>query len=199
MIDIFGFWTFFSLQIKGIPEHADSFALKSTLGGDPYRLYNLDVFEYELDNGMALYGSVPVIYGHGTQGTAGVFWLNSAETWVDIYNRNSEKNVLSSIVNMVSGSDKEPLAAHFMSESGIVDVFVLLGETPLNTFKQYTDLTGTAPLPQQAALAFHQCRWNYNDEKDVTSVSENFDVHDIPMDTVRILNRNLFLIEIEAN
>lgn len=50
---------------KGIPEHADSFALKSTLGGEPYRLYNLDVFEFELDNGMALYGSVPVIYGHG--------------------------------------------------------------------------------------------------------------------------------------
>lgn len=110
--------------------------------------------------------------------------MNAAETWVDIYNRNSEKNVLSSIVNIVSGTDKEPLAAHFMSESGIVDVFVLLGETPQNTFKQYTDLTGSAPLPQQATLAYHQCRWNYNDEKDVTSVSENFDVHDIPMDTV---------------
>lgn len=40
----------------GIPEHADSFALKSTISGEPYRLYNLDVFEYELDNGMALYG-----------------------------------------------------------------------------------------------------------------------------------------------
>lgn len=40
----------------GIPEHADSFALKSTLNGEPYRLYNLDVFEYELNNGMALYG-----------------------------------------------------------------------------------------------------------------------------------------------
>lgn len=49
----------------GIPEHADSFILKSTAGSEPYRLYNLDVFEYELDNGMALYGSVPVIYGHG--------------------------------------------------------------------------------------------------------------------------------------
>jgi alpha 1,3-glucosidase len=32
---------------------------------DPYRLYNLDVFEYELDNGMALYGSVPVLIAHG--------------------------------------------------------------------------------------------------------------------------------------
>jgi len=49
----------------GIPEHADSFILKSTSGTDPYRLYNLDVFEYVVDSKMALYGSVPVIYGHG--------------------------------------------------------------------------------------------------------------------------------------
>ena len=31
----------------GLPEHADSFSLKSTVGQtDPYRLFNLDVFEY---------------------------------------------------------------------------------------------------------------------------------------------------------
>lgn len=51
--------------LAGIPEHADSFALRSTLGSEPYRLYNLDVFEYELNNGMSLYGAVPVVYGHG--------------------------------------------------------------------------------------------------------------------------------------
>ena len=33
-------------------------------GGDPYRLYNLDVFEYELDNPMALYGSIPFMLAH---------------------------------------------------------------------------------------------------------------------------------------
>ncbi|TGZ69004.1 hypothetical protein CRM22_003976 [Opisthorchis felineus] len=37
----------------GIPEHADSFVLKSTEGGDLYRLYNLNVFEYELNNPVA--------------------------------------------------------------------------------------------------------------------------------------------------
>jgi len=31
---------------------------------DPYRLYNLDVFEYELYNAMALYGSVPYLIAH---------------------------------------------------------------------------------------------------------------------------------------
>ena len=31
---------------------------------DPYRLYNLDVFEYELNNPMALYGSIPFMIAH---------------------------------------------------------------------------------------------------------------------------------------
>lgn len=54
-----------ALVLFGIPEHADSFLLKQTVGDEPYRLYNLDVFEYELNSAIALYGSVPVIYGHG--------------------------------------------------------------------------------------------------------------------------------------
>jgi len=33
-------------------------------GSEPYRLYNLDVFEYELDSRMALYGSIPVLIAH---------------------------------------------------------------------------------------------------------------------------------------
>ena len=33
-------------------------------GSEPYRLYNLDVFEYELDSRMALYGSIPVMVAH---------------------------------------------------------------------------------------------------------------------------------------
>uniref|UniRef100_A0A8D8HTH0 Glucosidase II subunit alpha n=3 Tax=Culex pipiens TaxID=7175 RepID=A0A8D8HTH0_CULPI len=172
--------------LYGIPEHADSFALKHTVGKtDPYRLYNLDVFEYELDNGMALYGAVPVIYGTGPASTAGVYWQNAAETWVDIFAPEQEKNVMSSIVKLVSGSsDEEPPVANFISESGIVDVFILTGPSPLEAFRQYTELTGTAPLPQMYAIAYHQCRWNYNDEQDVTTVSAKFDEHDIPMDTM---------------
>ena len=33
--------------------------------GEPYRLYNLDVFEYDTWSTMALYGAVPFIIGHG--------------------------------------------------------------------------------------------------------------------------------------
>jgi alpha-glucosidase (family GH31 glycosyl hydrolase) len=56
-----------ALQLYGIHEHADSLALQTTqVGGtDPYRLRNLDVSGYELNSPMALYGAVPVLYGHG--------------------------------------------------------------------------------------------------------------------------------------
>lgn len=59
--------------------------------GDPYRLYNLDVFQYELYNPMALYGAVPVLLAHNTKRTTGIFWLNAAETWVDISSNTAGK------------------------------------------------------------------------------------------------------------
>jgi len=45
--------------VYGIPQHASSLSLKETRGGenaytDPYRLYNLDVFEYDADSEMAI-------------------------------------------------------------------------------------------------------------------------------------------------
>ncbi|XP_077284239.1 glucosidase 2 subunit alpha [Arctopsyche grandis] len=173
-------------HVYGIPEHADSFALKSTKGQDPYRLYNLDVFEYELDSTMAIYGAVPVAYAHGADGnTVGVFWLNAAETWVDVEaGRSGRADVVSSLVNLVSGSTAPLPSVRFMSESGVLDTFIFMGPSPSDCFRQYTKLTGTANLPQMFALAYHQCRWNYNDEEDVRSVEENFDRNDIPLDVI---------------
>jgi alpha 1,3-glucosidase len=53
--------------VYGIPQHADTFSLKDTTSTDPYRLYNLDVFEYELWNPMALYASIPMMVSHGAR------------------------------------------------------------------------------------------------------------------------------------
>lgn len=171
-------------QAYGVPLHADYVALRNTKGIDPYRLFNLDVFEYELENGMSIYGAIPVLYAHGLKGSAGIFWLNTAETWIDVAKPDGE-NVVSSLVNLVSGSGQEPqVDTHFMSESGIMDVFFFVGPKPLDVFRQYSALTGTAPLPPLFSLGYHQCRWNYNDEDDVRNVALGFDEHDIPMDVM---------------
>uniref|UniRef100_A0A8C7H2M6 Glucosidase II alpha subunit n=1 Tax=Oncorhynchus kisutch TaxID=8019 RepID=A0A8C7H2M6_ONCKI len=158
-------------HVYGIPEHADSLKLKTTDGGDPYRLFNLDVFQYELFNPMALYGAIPVMLSHSAQRTMGIFWLNAAETWVDISSN--------------TGSSETPQTdVRWISESGIIDVFIMLGPTPTDVFSQYASLTGTQAFPPLSALAYHQCRWNYNDQEDVAAVDQGFDEHDIPYDFI---------------
>ena len=39
-------------------------------------------------------------------------------------------------------------------------------------------------MPQQFALAYHQCRWNYIDQQDVAEVDAGFDKYDIPYDVI---------------
>uniref|UniRef100_A0A8C4ELN4 Glucosidase II alpha subunit b n=1 Tax=Dicentrarchus labrax TaxID=13489 RepID=A0A8C4ELN4_DICLA len=72
----------------------------------------------------------------------------------------------------------------WISESGIIDVFIMLGPTPKDIFSQYASLTGTQSFPPLSALAYHQCRWNYNDQEDVQTVDAGFDEHDIPYDFI---------------
>uniref|UniRef100_A0A3B4B088 Neutral alpha-glucosidase AB n=1 Tax=Periophthalmus magnuspinnatus TaxID=409849 RepID=A0A3B4B088_9GOBI len=170
-------------NVYGIPEHADNLKLKTT-NGDPYRLYNLDVFQYELYNPMALYGVVPVMLAHNTQRTTGIFWLNAAETWVDISSNTAGKTVFGKMLDYVQGSNEKPQTdVRWISESGIIDVFIMLGPTPKDVFSQYASLT-TQAFPPLAALAYHQCRWNYNDQEDVKTVDAGFDEHDIPYDFI---------------
>ena len=97
---------------------------------DPHRLYNLDVFEYELDVPMALYGSIPFVIGHAPDRSLGLLWLNAAETWID--------------VERLTADGKTPLVStHWFSESGIIDVWGFVGNTPAQVLYKYTAVTGT--------------------------------------------------------
>lgn len=181
--------------IYGIPEHASSFALKNTRGhkhgdyNEPYRLYNLDVFEYELNEPMALYGSIPLIIAHTQDGkyTTGVLWVNAAETFVDITdnnNSNSGSGVLSSLFGSSIHHTTPKKNVHWMSETGRMDIFFILGPTPQEFYYQYTILTGKPFMPPQFSIAYHQCRWNYKSTDDVYNVDNGFDEYDIPYDTL---------------
>ncbi|GFY77929.1 neutral alpha-glucosidase AB [Trichonephila inaurata madagascariensis] len=172
-------------HVYGIPEHADVFPLRTTKGAtDPYRLFNLDVFEYDLNNPMALYASIPFMVAHSEANTIGLLWLNAAETWVDI-DAPSNQGVVSSIVDFVKGSSQIPQRdTHWFSESGLINIFFLLGPGPKDVMFQYSKLTGTTPLPPLFSLAYHQSRWNYRDQDDVRAVDAAFDEHDIPYDVL---------------
>ncbi|KAF1996426.1 glycoside hydrolase family 31 protein [Amniculicola lignicola CBS 123094] len=171
-------------HVYGIPEHATGLSLKTTRGGDgnynePYRLYNADVFEYELDSPMTLYGAIPLMQAHRKGSTVGVFWVNAAETWIDVVKSKTSANPLS--LGTKSHTDTQ---THWISESGILDVFVFLGPTPQDITRQYGELTGFTAMPQSFAIAYHQCRWNYVTDEDVKDVDRRFDKFDIPYDVI---------------
>ncbi|KAI1818178.1 glycoside hydrolase family 31 protein [Poronia punctata] len=177
--------TFFGYEhVYGIPEHAGPLSLKETRGGDgaytdPYRLYNSDVFEYVLDSPMTLYGAIPLMQAHRKDSTVAVFWLNAAETWVDITKAKESKNPLS-----LGKGGKTNTQTHWISESGLMDLFVFLGPTPRDISKAYGELTGTTAMPQEFAIGYHQCRWNYVSDDDVKEVDRKMDRYSIPYDVI---------------
>jgi mannosyl-oligosaccharide alpha-1,3-glucosidase len=171
----------FSTHVYGIPEHASTHALRATDGSEgnaneynqPYRLYNLDVFEYELDNPMALYGSIPFMISHGHESSsnvaasAGVYWNNPTETYVDI-KKNKNRGI----------------NTKWISESGLWDLSLIPGPTGKQVISGFTSLVGTQNLPPLFALGYHQCRWNYKDEADVYHVDSKFEEFDFPYDVL---------------
>jgi len=104
--------------------------------------------------------------GHSKGLHTGAFWLNPSETYIDVE---------------TSGNDK---MAHWFSEAGIFDIFLMAASTPADVQTSYTRLTGRQHLPPLFAISYHQCRWNYNDEADVFAVDTAFDEHDIPYDVL---------------
>jgi alpha 1,3-glucosidase len=160
-----------SENVYGIPSHSSPMALKTTTGPNaeydaPYRMYTLDVFEYELDNPMALYGTIPLMISHKPGSTVAAFWFNPSETFIDVSREGGNTDT------------------HWVSESGIVDLMFVPGPTPEEMYEQYAALTGGTALPPLFGLAYQQCRWNYKDQKDVATVNAKFEEHNIPYDVL---------------
>lgn len=152
-------------HLYGIPEHSDQFRLPLTKGGDPFRLYNVDIFEYETSSRLPMYGLIPFVIAPGKL-SIGVFWVNAADTWVDIdYNDDGSHT-------------------HFMLENGVVDFIVTIEPKVADVNRQYGKVVGNTMLPPLFLLGYHQCRWNYNDEADVLDINSKFDEHGIPYDSI---------------
>ncbi|OBA21044.1 hypothetical protein METBIDRAFT_31664 [Metschnikowia bicuspidata var. bicuspidata NRRL YB-4993] len=153
-------------HVYGVPEHADALSLKDTTHSDwPYRLFNVDIFEYETDSRMPMYGAIPLLVGAKPGAAVGVLWASAADTFVDVHKA-------------------ESVAAHWISENGVLDMVVILGDRPADVNRKYGLLAGFAALPQEFALGYHQCRWNYNDVADVLAIADQMDQHLVPFDTV---------------
>jgi alpha-glucosidase len=81
----------------------------------------------------------------------------------------------------------DPARVTFGAASGELNYYVFTGgreRTPKNVLRDYTDLTGRAPLPPVWALGNQQSRWSYYPEARVREVARGFRESRIPADVI---------------
>ena len=68
------------------------------------------------------------------------------------------QTVFGQMLDYVQGSSETPQTdVRWISESGIIDVFIMLGPTPTDVFSQYASLTGQTPTTEtQFIFPVHQ-------------------------------------------
>lgn len=168
-------------NVYGIPQHGDRLSLADTSNREPYRLFNVDIFEYPADaSSYPMYGSIPFMIGAKPGSASGVFWVNSADTYVDIKKVAPEEDTR----RIIHRKTAAEVQTHWMSENGVLDVILIIKDTPGEVSTAYGALTGYTTLPNIFSIGYHQSRWNYNDQKDVLEVAARFDENQIPCDAI---------------
>ena len=81
---------------------------------------------------MTLSSSIPFMMAHFTKSSVSLFWHNTADGWIDMKKGGQ---------GWLSGGDQQ-VDTFWMFESGMVDLFVMLGPGPKAVSRQDGLLTG---------------------------------------------------------
>jgi alpha-glucosidase len=76
----------------------------------------------------------------------------------------------------------DPGVMSFGVVSGDLTFYLLAGPTPADVLRQYTELTGRAPLPPRWALGYGQSRWSYYPDTHLREIASQFRARRIPCD-----------------
>ena len=138
-------------NLFGVPERESSLELRTTTGGDPYRLFATDQPNHMPGNPQPLYGSIPYVTGFDEKSASAFLWVNSAQTMIDIDKDENDGSIIT-----------------FTSESGALELFVFA--STLNSTTSSTNrikkvnynlavISGFAPMPMIQTLGYHFCKW----------------------------------------
>lgn len=159
-----------SKYMFGLPGREYSFRLTNTdEWTGPYRLWNRDLNPHRTNNMTNLYGSAPYLTSHETDNDASVVWMNSADTFVDIYDAQFQ--------------DIDGTLATFVSEAGALEFFIMGSAIhPQRVQKSLGDITGFTALPPIHTLGFHFSKWAPVSADMVIERSQNFTRYGFPVD-----------------
>jgi alpha-glucosidase len=129
-------------------------------------MWNTDVYAPHNPETEALYQSIPFFMSLKNGRAHGLFFDNTFKSYFDMR------------------TDKD--FYRYEAEGGILDFYVFNGPTPKEVLKQYTDLTGRMPIPPKWALGYHQSRYSYKTDAEVSELVATFRKRDIPLDAVHL-------------
>ncbi|KAI4475513.1 hypothetical protein M0802_015126 [Mischocyttarus mexicanus] len=147
-----------SQNIYGLGEHRTN--LKINNEWKRYAMFNMDQPPVEYAN---LYGTQPFYFMIEDSGFChGVLFLNS---------------------NPMEIMLQPTPAITYRSIGGIFDMYFLMGPTPQDVMRQYSDLVGKPFLPPYWSLGFHLCRYGYGTLEKTKEVWNRTRAAGIPFDT----------------
>ncbi|MBI5646300.1 MAG: glycoside hydrolase family 31 protein [Ignavibacteriae bacterium] len=129
--------------------------------------WNTDFPAYGIEQDP-LYVSIPFFIGVHDSLAYGIFFDNTRKTVFDF------------------GASSDGRFMSFSAPAGDLDYYVCAGPTVADVIRQYTTLTGRAPMPPRWALGYQQCRWSYYPESEVLNLARTFREKDIPCDVITL-------------
>jgi len=150
-------------RFSGLGEQAGSV----DLSGGRYRLWNSDPGGAWGPGRQPLYLGIPVVIGRHSDGDVLSFFENPAYA--------------------VFGfpPSARPGQASVSFAGGMLRHYLMVGDTA-RLLERYTALTGRPALPPRWALGYHQSRWGYKNEGDVTEVLDGFASMGVPLSAVHL-------------
>lgn len=153
------------VKLSGLPSHTLDINLPTTVEGEPIRFFNTDINSYICNSAMAMYGAIPFVFAHAYDSFSGVYWANPSETWVDI-----------------SKDGEDAMTTRFLSEAGYLDFYAFSSKIPSDLTNIFTKISGRPQLLPEFALGYHQSRWGYMSQDEITTIDQKFDEKIIPHD-----------------
>ena len=131
-----------------------------------YENWNSDIPQVHMENMPAIYKSIPFVMCKKKEGVFGLFFDNTFHSYIDL------------------GKENDNYFFYGVDE-GNLDYYFIAGDKLPDIVRNYTYLTGRAPMPQLWTLGYHQCRWGYECAKDIREVAYGMREHRIPCESVQ--------------
>lgn len=138
----------------------------SEIRGRRFELWGSDTYAYGSDTDP-LYKNIPFFIGlhHGV--AYGIFFDNSFRSFFDF------------------GKERKDTTS-FWAHGGQMNYFFINGPTVADVVRRFSQLTGVPEMPPLWSLGYHQCKWSYKTEVELTEIAQGFLDNEIPCDALYV-------------